>query len=228
MRPLKIVAVILGLVVALAGLAFVTSGGFLLGVYRTHRDACGFFTSPEQQVGSYGFALTVPDVNASLGPRWGRWVPRWGNVTVRIEGRSELPAPLFIGVGPTAGVSKYLSGVAHDKITSINWIGQSIEYVHLDGTRLPPVPDEQSFWVADEEGSGTRTLEWKLRPGDCTVVIMNGDGSAPLAATMQVGAHFGILTTLVIALTAAGVVLLTGGLTLIYFGGRRRRRPPPR
>ena len=36
MRPVKILAVILGILFALAGLASVTSGGFLLGVYGTH------------------------------------------------------------------------------------------------------------------------------------------------------------------------------------------------
>jgi hypothetical protein len=226
MRPLKIVAIILGLVFALAGLAFVTSAGFLLH-YESQRDQSGFFTSPDQQVGSYGFALTAPDINGSLGPRLGRWVPAWGKVTVRIRGYSELPTSLFIGVAPTAGVSVYLSGVDHDKITTIDWRDQSVEYAHVDGTKLPLAPGKQSFWVAEKQGTGTLALEWKLQPGDWTVVIMNGDGSAPLAATIQVGVRLGILSTLVAALMAGGVALLAGGATLIYFGARRRRRPSP-
>jgi hypothetical protein len=225
MRPLKIVAIILGLVFALAGLAFVTSAGFLLH-YGGQRDQSGFFTSPDQQVGSYGFALTAPDINGALGPRLERWVPAWGNVDVRIEGRSERPTSLFIGVAPTAGVSVYLSGVDHDKITTIDWRDQSVEYAHVDGTRLPLAPGKQSFWVAKKQGPGLQTLEWKLRPGDWTVVVMNEDGSAPLAATIQVGTRLGILSTLVVALIAGGVALLVGGATLLYFGARRRRRPP--
>jgi hypothetical protein len=222
MLPLKIVATILGLVFALAGLAFVASGGFLLH-YGGQRDQSGFFMSPDQQVGSYGFALTAPDISGSLGPRLERWVPAWANVTVRIRGNSELPTPLFIGMAPTAGVSVYLSGVDHDKITTIDWRNQSVEYAHVDGTKLPLAPGEQSFWVAKQEGPGLQTLEWRLRPGDWTVVVMNGDGSAPLAATIQVGARLGILSTLLVALIAGGVALLAGGATLIYFGVRRRR-----
>jgi hypothetical protein len=223
MRFVKIVAIILGILFALAGLASVTSGGFLLGVYATQRDASGFFTSPGQQVGSYGFALTAPDINATLGPRWERWVPAWGSVTVRIEGASLLPAPLFIGIGPTGRVSKYLTGVPRDRITRIDWMAGSVEYSHVDGTNLPPAPGRQSFWVAKEEGSGTQTLEWELQQGDWTVVIMNADASAPVAATISVGAHFGILTPLVVGLTAGGVVLLAIGATLIVLGARRRR-----
>lgn len=228
MRPVKIVAIILGILLALTGLASVTSGGFLLGVYATQRAPSGFFTSPDQQVGSYGFALTAPNVNAIFGSRWLRWVPARGNVTVQIEGDSMLPAPLFIGIAPTGRVSKYLAGVPHDKITRIDWIAGSVEYSHVDGTTLPPAPGKQSFWVAKEQGPGTQTLEWKLQEGNWTVVIMNADASAPVAATMSVGARFGILTPIVIGLTAGGLVLLAIATTLIVLGARRRPPSPRR
>jgi hypothetical protein len=227
MRAVKILAIVLGILLTLTGLAFVTSGGFLLGVYASQRDASGFFTSPDQQVGSYGFALTAPNINATFGSRWETWVPARGNVTVRIQGISELPAPLFIGVGPTGRVSKYLAGVPHDKITRIDWMAGSVEYSHVDGTTLPSSPGKQSFWVAKEEGEGTQTLEWELQQGDWTVVIMNADASAPVAATMSVGARFGVLRPIVVGLTAGGVVLLAIAATLIILGARRRRPPPP-
>ena len=226
MRPVKILAIILGIFLALAGLTSVTSGGFLLGVYATQRDPSGFFTSPDQQVGSYGFALTAPDVNATFGSRWVSWVPARGNVTVQIEGDSLLPAPLFIGIGPTGRVSKYLAGVPRDRITRIDWMAGSIEYSHVDGTTLPSAPGKQSFWVAKEQGAGTQTLEWELEQGNWTVVIMNADASAPVAATMSLGARFGIMTPIVIGLTAGGLVLLAIATTLIVLGARRRRPPP--
>jgi hypothetical protein len=122
----------------------------------------------------------------------------------------------------------YLSGVEHDKITTIDWRDQSVEYARVDGTELPLIPGEQTFWVAKTQGPGLQTLEWKLKPGNWTVVVMNGDGSAPLAATIQVGARLGIFSTLVVALIAGGVALLASGATLIYFGVRRRRQPFPR
>jgi hypothetical protein len=227
MRPLKIVSVILGIVFALAGVAFVTSGGFVLGGYNSLdnlRDSSGFFTTPSQTVGSYGFALTAPNINAQLGPRWEKWVPRYAKATVRISGSSEMPAPLFIGIAPTSQVSKYLSGVTRDRIKSIDLSAETIQYDHVDGLTIPGAPGKQSFWVAKVQGTGTQTLEWALEPGDWTVVIMNADASAPLAATMKLGARFGIVNTLVVGLTAAGCVLVAIGAALIALGARRRRR----
>ena len=227
MRFLKIVSVILGILFALAGAALVTSGGFVLGVYGSQRDPSGFFTTPRQTVGSYGFALTAPNINAQLGPRWEKWVPSRAQATVRIVGSSELPAPLFIGIGSTARVSKYLAGVPRDKITSIDLTAGSVQYAHVDGTTLPSAPGKQSFWVAKAEGAGTQTLDWVLQKGDWTVVVMNGDASAPVAATMSIGARFGILRSLIIGLTLVGLAILGVGATLIVFGTRRRRRLTP-
>jgi hypothetical protein len=224
MRPLKIISVILGILFALAGVAFVTSGGFVLGVCNSQRDPSGFFSTPSQTVGSYGFALTAPDINAQLGPRWEKWGPAQAQATVRITGSSEMPAPLFIGIAPTSQVSKYLSGVARDRIKSIDLTAGSVQYEHVDGMTMPAAPGKQSFWVAKAQGTGAQTLEWRLQQGDWTVVVMNGDASAPVAATMTLGARFGILNTLVIGLTAAGFVLVAIGGTLIALGTRRRRR----
>ena len=228
MRFLKIVSVILGILFVLAGTALVTSGGFVLGVYGGQRDSSGFFTTPSQIVGSYGFALSAPNINAQLGSRWEKWVPSRARAVVRVTGSSELPAPLFIGIGPTARVSKYLAGVPRDKITSIDLTAGSAQYTHVDGTTLPPAPGKQSFWVAKAEGTGTQTLDWAVQTGDWTVVIMNGDASAPVAATMSVGARFGILTPLIIGLTLVGLVILGLGATLIVLGTRRRRSPTAR
>ena len=227
MRFLKIVSVILGILFALAGAALVTSGGFVLGVYGSQRDPTGFFTTPSQTVGSYGFALSAPNINAQLGPRWQKWIPSRVGATIRITGSSELPAPLFIGVAPTARASKYLAGVPRDKITSIDLTAGSIQYTHVDGATLPSAPGKQTFWVAKVEGTGTQTLEWALQQGDWTVVIMNGDASAPLAATMSMGARFGVFKPLIAGLTAGGLVLLAIGATLIVLGTRRRRPARP-
>jgi hypothetical protein len=199
----------------------------VLGVVGSHADPSGYFNTRSQIVGSYGFALTAPNINAQLGPSWEKWVPTRTQATVRITGSSEMPAPLFIGIGPTDKVSTYLSGVTRDRIKSIDLSAGSVQYEHVDGMSLPSAPGKQSFWVAKAQGTGTQTLDFALQKGDWSVVIMNGDASAPVAATLALGAHFGIVRTVVIGLTAAGVVLLAMGATLIVLGARRRRRRMP-
>ena len=224
MRPLKIILVIFGVLFALAGVVSVTSGGFVLGLYRFHSAPSGFFMTPSQTVGSNGFALTAPDINGQLVAQWERWVLSQAGATIRVTGSSKLPAPVFIGVAPTARVSKYLSGVARDRITSIDLTAGSVRYDHVNGKTVPAPPEEESFWVAKVAGTGSQTLEWALREGDWAVVIMNGDASAPVAADVRLGARFGIIHPLIVGLTAAGAVLLALGAALMVFGSRPWRK----
>jgi hypothetical protein len=224
MRALKVVSVILGVLLALVGVLSLASGVFLLVVDRRYSDPSGFFSTATQTVGSDGFALTAPDINGQLAGGWQRWGLSHAQATVRVTGSSRLPAPVFIGIGPTAQVSKYVSGVARDRITSIDLRAGSVEYDHVDGTTLPAPPAEQDFWVAKVTGSGSQTLEWALQEGDWALLIMNGDASPPVAVDMKLGARFGIIEPLTVALTAGGVVFLVGGVTLAVIGARRRSR----
>ena len=231
MRLLKTISVIFGVLFALAGIVSVTSGGFVLGLYRLHGAPSGFFTTSSQTVGSNGFALTAPDINGQLVGQWERWALSRAGATIRVTGSSKLPVPLFIGIAPTAQVSEYLSGVARDRITSIDLRAGLVDYDHVNGTTLPAPPEEQSFWVAEVAGTGSQTLEWAMQEGDWAVVIMNGDASAPVAADVRLGARFGITYPLIVGLAAAGIVLLAIGATLMVFGARPRQtvlRLPPR
>ncbi len=223
MRPLKIIMVIFGALFALAGIVSVASGGFVLGVYRFHVAPSGYFTIPSQTVGSNGFALTVPDINGQLVSSWERWVLSRAGATVRMTGISKLPAPVFIGVGPTARVSKYLSDVARDRVTSIDLSAGSVHYEHVNGKTVPGPPEAESFWVAKVAGTGSQTLDWGLRDGNWAVVIMNEDASAPVAADVTLGARFGIVYPLIVGLTVVGLVLLAIGAILVVFGLRPRR-----
>lgn len=219
------ILVIIGILLAVVGVAAVAAGGFVFGVYRSCSEQDGFFVTPSQTIGSNGFALTVPDINGQLVSDWDRWGLSHARATIRVTGSSELTAPLFIGVAPTGRVSEYLSGVTRDRVTSIDLRSGTVEYDHVDGTVLPPSPQEQDFWVAQTTGTGTRTLEWTLRDGDWAVVIMNGDGSAPVVAQVSLGARFGVIYPLLIGLIAGGVLLLAGGVALTVLGARRRRTP---
>ncbi len=227
MRLIKMISVILGILLALAGVVSVTAGGFALGVHRHQSGSSGYFLAPGQTLGSKGFALTVPDVNEQLTSGWQRWLLSRAEATIRVTGSSRLPPPVFIGVGPTAQVSEFLSGVARDRVTGIDLIGGLVEYEHVDGVSVPGAPADQRFWVAKVAGSGSRTLEWALRDGDWAVVIMNADGSAPVAADVQLGARFGVVYPLVVGLTLAGVFLLALGAALMVLGASPRRGITP-
>lgn len=224
MRLLKILSVVVGVLLALAGALSVASGGFVLGIERAYSDPSGFFTTPTQTIGSRGFALTAPDINGQLTGEWQRWGLSRARVTVRVTGLSKLAAPVFIGIGPTAQVSKYVAGVTRDRIASVDLRGGSVQYDHVDGTTFPAPPKEQGFWVATAAGTGRQTVEWALREGDWAVVIMNEDASAPVAVDVRLGARFGIIKALIGGLIVAGLVLLAAGAALVLVGTRRRPR----
>ena len=224
MRVGKIIASVAGIVLVLVGLGLLVPGSVLLGLYGTQRDDAGFFETSSRTLSSGGYALVTPDVEVNMGPLAGNWLPTGDRTAIRIKATSSSSAPGFVGIGPSEEVSRYLAGVKHDEVRNFGWGWMSVEYRHLDGEASPSPPGEEEFWVAEQEGPGTLTLEWDVKDGNWTAVIMNGDASASVYASVSLGARFDILLPIGIGMTVAGVVLLVVGIVLIVIGARR---PPP-
>jgi hypothetical protein len=223
MRPAKIVAIVVGALLVLIGLGLLAPGGFLLAIYGTQRDDSGFFETSSRVVSTEGYALVTPHVDLNVGFDMGSWVPTGARAAIRIRAVSAGPGPVFIGIGPTDGVSQYMSGVAHDEVTNFGWFSAAVRYLYFDGGAPDSPPGQQDFWVAAQEGSGSQTLEWEIQDGNWTAVVMNGDATAPVKATVSLGARFGILLPIGIGLTVAAIVLLAVGIVLIVLGARRPR-----
>ena len=205
MRPAKIVAIVIGVLLILIGLALLVPGGILLWLNGAG-DSQGYINTSSHSLDSGGYALITPDVKLELGS--GDWIP--GDWAVQIRARSADDAPLFVGMGPSADVRNYLSGVPYDEVTNIGWFASGgIDYRNSDGGRAPATPPgQQTFWVVQREGPGTQTVQWHIQSGDWTVVLINADGSPAVSADVSLGAHLGFLLPLGIGLTAGGVVLL--------------------
>lgn len=220
MRPAKIVAIVIGALLILIGLAFLVPGSFLLWLDRG-KDDSGFLSTSDRALSSAGRALTTPSVRLDIGA--GDWVP--GDVAAQIRAESDNGGPIFVGIGPTDQVMAYLSGAAHDQVIDLGWPFADPEYLHYAGDLSPAPPGEQDFWVAREQGSGVQTLRWDVRDGEWMAVVMNADASAPIAARVSLGVRLGFLTPLGIGLTVFGVVLLAGGIVLVVIGARHPREP---
>ena len=226
MRPLKIVGIVVGALLVIIGLALLAPGGFLLWAYGTQRDSSGFFETSNRVISSNGYALVTPDVDVNAGSELGDWIPTGATAVVRIRAASTGSAPLFLGIGPTDQVSRYLGDVDHDEVTNFGWLSAAVEYAHVGGGAPSSPPGEQAFWVARQEGPRIQTLEWEVQDGNWTAVIMNGDASAPVIANVSLGARFGALLPIGIGLSVAGVVLLIAGIVLIILGAKPSRREP--
>ncbi len=226
MRAGKIVALVAGILMVLISLALLVPGGVLLGLYGTQRDDAGFFNTSERTLTSNGYALVTPDVDLNMGHMAGAWLPTGHRAALRVGATSDTGTAVFVGIGPSDEVAGYLAGVDYDEVTDFGWAWEQVKYRHLDGVAPAALPGAQDFWVAEEEGAGAVTLDWDIRDGNWTAVIMNADATAPVSATVSLGARFDILFPIGLGLVIGGVILLGVGILLIVLGARRPPAPP--
>jgi hypothetical protein len=121
---------------------------------------------------------------------------------------------VFVGVGRTADVDRYLAGAATDKVTDLGVHPYKLKKDRQEGTAIPQAPTDQSFWVAQSSGR-TAQLDWKVKDGGYRVVVMNADG-APGVAThgqLELGAPY--LSTLALVGLLSGLAALAVGIALI-------------
>jgi hypothetical protein len=225
MRAGKIVALVAGILIVLIAMALLVPGGVLLGLWGTQRDEAGFFNTSSHTLTSSGYALVTPDVDLNMGPA-GDWLPTGDRAAIRIEATSSGDTPVFVGIGPSDKVADYLAGVEYDEVTDFGWSSAEVKYRHLDGAAPSAPPAEQDFWTVHQEGSGGQTLEWDVRDGNWTVVVMNADATAPVSAGVSLGGRLDILFPIALGIVIGGVILLGVGILLIVLGARRPRTPP--
>ena len=187
MRPAKIVAIVIGSLLALIGLAMFVPGVLLLGAYGVMKDDSGFLQTSSRAVYTDGYALVSPDVDLNIGPNDWEWVPTGGKLAFRIVASGGEAKEVFVGIGPADRVADYLNGVAHDEITEYGWGSSEVGYSRLDGGAPATPPGEQTFWVATSQGAGEQDLRWDIVDGNWTAVVMNADGSAPVTAQTEPG-----------------------------------------
>jgi hypothetical protein len=228
MRTGRWIMVVVGSLVALLGFGLLLGGGALGVGYLTARDDDGFFTSPTERYEADGHALTsepvtitdIEDLPTFLGPDdLGR---------VRIRGTHSADDALFIGVGPADAVDSYLSGVSRAEVTQVDFAPFSARYRTTEGGAPATPPGEQPFWAASVEGDGRQELTWDVEDGRWAVVVMNADGSAGVAADVQVGGRLDILGPIAVGLLVGGIVFLAIGVPLLVAGavGLGSARPP--
>jgi hypothetical protein len=216
----RVLMLVFGSLLALLALAFLAGGG--AGVWaQTQRDADGFYTTSAHTFKSSGYAVATD--NLDIGGSGPKWVFGDHFARIRITASSTgSSAPVFIGIGPTADINRYLAGVPHDQIADIETDPFSTSYQTVEGTSKPTAPGAQTFWRARASGAGSQTLTWPVESGQWSVVAMNGDGSRPVSVEAKLGARVPSLRWLTIGLFGAAGVLILGSGALMFFGLRKR------
>jgi hypothetical protein len=215
----RVIAVVIGSLLALISVGLLGAGGTALWTDLSHRDGAGYVTSAVHTFSTDGSALmTDPIELGDPGVSWLYSEVVLGEVRIRVR-PSDPGSPLFVGIGPTADVDRYLDGVSTTVIQDL-WT-DTVE-TSVGGAQASP-PGTQELWVASTSGTGLRTLRWDPTNGSWTVVVMNVDGRPGVDASADLGATMPPLMPIAIGSLGFGVFFLVGGAVLIVGAIRRSR-----
>jgi hypothetical protein len=206
----RVTALVIGTLLILISLALLGAGGTGLWADRTQRDG-GYLTSDVHTFSTSGSALAT--VTTELGSAGVGWLYSPGlldEVRIRVNPTSPGP-PLFVGIGRSTDVERYLAGVGHTVITEF-W---GDETKNVAGGTPRSAPGTQNLWVASDTGRGTRTLVWAPEDGSWTVVVMNADARPGIDVGADLGARMPAVTWIAVGALAAGGLFLSGGALLI-------------
>ena len=217
--------IVVATILALIGLALAAGGGF--GIWlTTQRDSDGFVMTSSERFGTREYALATRSLEVSTDVPSFVYGESWLG-TVRVKGQSANPnRSLFIGIARRSDVQAYLARVAHADVVDIESDPFKAEYRPQPGgaPRVPPV--QARFWVAKISGPGRQNLDWKVKSGTWSVVVMRPDGSRGVVADVGVGAKVPALIWVSLGLLVIGLLMVAGAAALIYFGARKPRGEP--
>jgi hypothetical protein len=199
-----------GLILFLAATAAIS--GAALQWTTSKQDDAGFYTTHTERLVTDTSAIATDDLDVNGVPgSLGR---------VRVTAQSRNRKPVFAGIARTRDVDAYLQNTAHKTLTDFDVDPFDPTYRTSRGTAQPARPADQSFWAATTDGA--KPLEWKVRDGNWSIVVMNADGSAGVDAGVSAGAKLPILGDLELAAWIAAALFLALGGGLLAAGLRRR------
>nr|WP_199702003.1 DUF4389 domain-containing protein [Jiangella rhizosphaerae] len=215
----RVVALVLGSIVALGSFGLVAGGAAALIVDRTQRDSGGYLSSAQVEFSSDQYAIvgTGLDIDTDV-PDWVQVRDVIGEVQIRFDAGD---GDVFVGVARESDAAAYLEGLGYDEVTRIS--GDDVTYREHSGTAPATEPAAQDFWTATGSGTGDQTLTFEPEDGRWVVVAMNADGGAGVDVGARVAAELPVLPwAALIVIGVGGFGLLIAAL-LIYLAVRRDR-----
>ena len=212
-RTGPVLAVVAGSLTGLLALLLIVLGSGLLWAAQYKTDD-GYYTTASHTYSSPTRALTSESLDVDSG------VPGWLNASDHL-GRVRIdPAgtTAFVGIARTADVDRYLDQVAHDEVNDLDYDPFAIDTTRRAGEGRPAMPAAQTFWAATSVDG--RALDWKVRTGEWTVVMMNADGSPGVSVDAKAGAKIPLIGDLAWWLVIPGAVLGAIALILVVAGAR--------
>jgi hypothetical protein len=214
----RIVAAVLGSILALAALGMLIGGGVLLWGHQTLLDEDGFYSSPAVVLESEGHAIVADGIDLASHP--GEWWPSRLEATVQLQARSLSGQELFVAVAPKVEVDRYLADVEHSVIDRMGQRGRVAELSVRAGGAPGQAPDAAAVWTRSVQGADEQTLTWDLQRGRWSVVVMNADASSPMSVSVVARAKLPILYPISVGLLVAGFALASLAAVLLVIATR--------
>jgi hypothetical protein len=222
-RPGRIVALVIGSLMAIAGAGMLLGAAGIGLATAVWRDDDGYYEATLDRIDSSAVAVTTDDLTFDVDAGPPDWFLDLVDLDVRLRVSSGAGQDVFVGIARTADVDAYLAEVDHDVVVDVHRHEVELRN-HPGGTDVTP-PAQEPFWEVSSEGPGTQTIEWKAEGGHWTALVMNADASPGVVADVDVAARSGILVPLAFVLLGSGLVVLLGGVALIVWGAVGLRRP---
>jgi hypothetical protein len=225
----RIVLTVVGALLLVLALVLGAAGGFLTWAYSTQRDASGFFTTDSERFETLTYAITSEDIDLGARSNVGDRFDLGDLATVRIAAESQGAKPVFVGIGPSRAVDRYLRGVARAEVTEIDVDPFRPTYRVRAGSAPDTPPGDQTFWRVSAAGEGRQRIRWDLESGNWTVVVMNADGSRGVGVDVAAGVKADWVLPLGLGLLGGFLVIGILGTVLLVIGvaGLGRRVPEP-
>jgi hypothetical protein len=226
MRPIRVVAIITGLVLVVPAIAMLLGGAALALGHTFGRDADGFFETTIDQIETGTVAVVAEELDFSSDPAGPSWILDRLDAEVRliVEDSSN---DMFLGIATRDDVDAYLAGVAHNEIVEIG-DGLVPVYRYRDGSSVVAPPASETFWVVSAQGSTPLPLVWEPTDGTWAVVLMNADASAGVLADVNVGVKAGFVLPAALILLGLGTILTPVMIGLIIYGTTSEEDLAPR
>jgi len=217
----RVVATVSGAIAGLVAFGLIVAGAVLL-YGNAQKDHDGYLSTHTERYHTRTFALATDDLDVNTdAPDWVTDGTALGHV--RLKATSRAGKPVFVGIAPTKDVAAYLRGTSHAIVTDVDYPSFHATYRTRVGD-WPAPPLAQRFWTASANGTGTQAVDWKVRDGNWSVVVMNADGSANVDAGVKAGADAPWLAAAGWTTLGGGVLLMAFAGALVWVGTRRPRR----
>jgi len=215
-----VIGLVVSSITALVGTLMLLGGLALIAAHGFARDDDGYYSTDDERLSTSTYAISTDEIDLGADPAGPAPEDLLG--TLRIRAEATGGEPLFLGIGRTDAVERYLDGVRHARLTDFG--GGRADYDEQPGGAPDRRPGAERFWVAESQGAGERSVDWDVQTGVWTVALMNADASRGIDADASVGIEISWLIWVGVGLAVVGLLLAATGVVLIIVLSRHAAR----